>query len=493
MKNDLPTVLDLIRLAHENHASAEAYFHAGKFVSYGDLIGRAAHMQRQMEPYKKSVAVYSGNPHVFITGYFAGILSGRPTFLIPGDIRAEEVSELIQEYEIGCVLTDQELLADAAIINPVSFTETQSGELQLSKIFSRSVSLDDVAIVLTTSGTTGVRRAVPITHRNLVWTGREFNKILGLKRPMRELVLVPLAHSFGARRILAQLMNGGCVIVAEGVFNPAWALTMMRDHACEVLAAVPPQIRILQGRFRKDFERYGQVIRHVELSSAFMSAEEKAELVQILPAARIVMGYGLTEATRSAMLVLRDETNKLDTVGKPFPGVRHVIVDGEGREVQPGDVGEIVIQGPNTIHHYWGRGGVPRLPEFINGFPTGDLGYIDVDGYLNLAGRKDDVINVGGKKFHPSEIELIIEKYFPAMDCAIAKKSSAVLGFQPVLCVAPTVVQAEQILQTISGLVEAYKRPAAIVRVDAIPRTANGKVQRPKLNEMVAALSGEGA
>jgi acyl-CoA synthetase (AMP-forming)/AMP-acid ligase II len=249
---------------------------------------------------------------------------------------------------------------------------------------------------------------------------------------------------------------------------------------------------MLGDRFRGHLAAIGPQIRHVELSSSPMHADEKADLVALLPNAEINLGYGLTEATRSSHLSLNRDVEHLDSAGRPgFPGVEITIRDEAGAVLADGRVGEIVVTGGNVAQAYIiGREWV-REPFEGGSFHTGDLGHLDGEGYLHVAGRMDDMINTGGHKLHPTEVERVLHEAFPDLDCAISQRPHPLLGARPVLCLGDADADAATILGLLHRACEAYKVPEEVVRLAAIPRTANGKVIRSELARSVNSLAGE--
>ena len=472
-------------LAHAARAFADRpAVKAGDTLSYATLWRDAAATARAIDAHPAStLGIYCRDPIRFVVALYGAILSGRLAFLIAGEAERADAARIVDYFGIEALVTDDtDPAAPVPTIAPARNDEADDGATMLDDIKA-----DDYAIALLTSGTTGKRRAVPATHRNLMWTGRAYNDVLGLTDGHRELVMVPLTHSLGVRQLFALLLVGGCLVPLPGPFNPAKALVTLRDEDCDMICAVPTQIRtMLGGRFRRDLAAIGPQIRHVELSSSPMHADEKSDLVSLLPNAEINLGYGLTEATRSSHLSLNRDTAHLDSAGKPgFPGVEITIRDEDGTILASGDVGEIVVTGGNVAEAYIiGREWV-REPFEGGSFHTGDLGYLDGEGFLHVVGRKDDMINIGGRKLHPTEVERVLHEAFPDLDCAISQRPHPVLGARPVLCLGDADADAESILGLLRQACDAYKVPGEVVRLEAIPRTANGKIIRSELARSV--------
>lgn len=476
-------------LAHAARAFADRpAVKAGDTLSYGALWRDAAATAGAIDALPGStLGIYCRDPIRFVIALYGAILSGRLAFLITGEADGADAARIIDYFAIEAMITDtDDLMAPVPIIRPVQNSDDEVGIAAVDGIKG-----EDYAIALLTSGTTGKRRAVPATHSNLMWTGHAYNDVLGLTDGHRELVMVPLTHSLGVRQLFALLLVGGCLVPLPGPFNPAKALVTLRDEECDMICAVPTQIRtMLGGRFRRDLAAIGPQIRHVELSSSPMHADEKSDLVSLLPNAEINLGYGLTEATRSSHLSLNRDTAHLDSAGRPgFPGVEITIRDEDDAVLASPAVGEIVVTGGNVAEAYIiGRDWV-REPFAGGSFHTGDLGYLDGEGFLHVVGRKDDMINIGGRKLHPTEVERVLHEAFPDLDCAISQRPHPVLGARPVLCLGDATADADSILGLLRQACDDYKVPGEVVRLDAIPRTANGKIIRSELARSVSALA----
>jgi long-chain acyl-CoA synthetase len=238
--------------------------------------------------------------------------------------------------------------------------------------------------------------------------------------------------------------------------------------------------------------RAGPNLRTIELGSAFLSASDKRRLLELFPNARICMHYGLTEASRSTFLEFRSEAAKLDTVGRPSPNVTIQICDPDGRALPPGEHGEIFVSGGHVTAGYWND--VERTRAHLTAdraFRTGDHGYFDADGYVCLLGRKDELINCGGVKISPLELEAKIAEARPTLEfCVVGIPDPAgIAGEVPVVAVAgapqPTLTLAA-LTAELAQKVEKNKLPREVIFIDRIPRTENGKPIRRELRALLS-------
>lgn len=488
------TAVTLMAHANRVHAERPALETVDGSVTYRELFSDVVATASKLEAIDADrVAVWCKRLRSQVCAMYAGMLTGAIVFLVPRDMPSETQCALRSAYGISCFLTDRKDAGAWGDSIPVEAPCISEGVLPAADALvqaiedrGRNLSVDDIALALFTSGTTGLPRAVPVTHRNLVWTTHVFNEFMGISEPMHELVLPPLAHSFGARRLLAQLAVGGCVHASEDqVLNPAWAANVIQKYSCATVSAVPSHIRLLVSLFGQKLKTIGASIRHMELSSEPMDAEEKQALMDLLPNADIVMGYGLTEATRTVLLRFREDHEKLAKAGAPFPGVKVDILDDDGAPVDDDESGEIYVSGPNVFPGYLTRDGVDRSPVEKGHYATGDVGFIDKDGFLQIVGRADAVINVGGRKVHPVELEALIRRRFRDTVFAISYLKDDLVGAIPVLCIEGDSAEGNEMLALIRENCESYKWPKEVIHLNEIPRTANGKIKRTDLRDVL--------
>jgi acyl-CoA synthetase (AMP-forming)/AMP-acid ligase II len=205
------------------------------------------------------------------------------------------------------------------------------------------------------------------------------------------------------------------------------------------------------------------------------------------------MPYGLTEASRSTFLEFRSESHKLDTVGRASPNVTIEIRDQELSPCKGGEQGEIVVRGGHVTEGYFRDDARTRGAFTADGaFRTGDFGFLDEEGYLHLLGRKDELINKGGIKISPLELEEKLREAYPELDfCVVGVPDpEGLAGEVPVMAYASaTELSLGDVLSALAQKVERSKLPTAIARVDSIPRTANGKPMRRVLREQLTSAS----
>jgi acyl-CoA synthetase (AMP-forming)/AMP-acid ligase II len=341
---------------------------------------------------------------------------------------------------------------------------------------------DDVALVLHTSGSTGRPKRVPLMHLNLTVSATNVARGYALSPDDVSMCVMPLFHVHGlVASTLATFQSGGTVIVPVK-FNPLSFWRIARDHGVTWYSAVPTLHQLLlaraadptSGRKLPGTEK----LRFIRSCSAALPPRVMHALEAAF-GAPVLEAYGMTEAAHQmATNPLPPAIRKPGSVGRGA-NVRVSIMDAQGRHCRSGDRGEVVIQGPNVI------GGYENNPEanavsFVDGwFRTGDRGYIDADGYLHLVARIKELINRGGEKISPREIDEVLLAH-PAVAEAVSfgvphgtwgeEVAAAVVVRHP--------VTENELLDYCKEHLAEFKRPKQIHITDVIPRTATGKIQR---------------
>ena len=345
---------------------------------------------------------------------------------------------------------------------------------------------DDIALVLHTSGSTGRPKRVPLRHRNLAVSIQNIARTYALSARDVSLCLMPLFHVHGLMAsTMATLYTGGTV-VAPAKFNPLAFARLLRDHQVTWYSAVPTlhQLALARRSAQDSFPS----LRFVRSCSASLAPElmQKMEDAFGVP---VLEAYGMTEASHQmASNPLPPAARKPGSVGQGT-GVGITIRDETGKELPSGQTGEVCIHGPNVIREYENNPEATAKSFFGEWFRTGDQGILDADGYLVLTGRIKELINRGGEKIAPREIDEVLLAH-PAVAEAVCFGVPHPTWGEEVAAAAVLkgeATEADLVAHCRARLAE-FKCPKKIHIVQAIPRTATGKIQR--LNVAAAFASG---
>ncbi|WFU74033.1 non-ribosomal peptide synthetase [Bradyrhizobium sp. CB2312] len=346
---------------------------------------------------------------------------------------------------------------------------------------------DDDAFILLTSGTAARPKMVPLTQRNVCLSAYNAGRVLSLAPNDRLLNVLPLFHAHGLiSGLLTALAAGSSVICTEG-FDAASFFGWMRELQPTWYTAVPTIHRALLTAAEADPDRARssslRVIRSASssLAPAILNGLEATFGVPVLET------YGMTEAA-SQIAANPFELRKVGSVGRAA-GPEIAIMDETGRLLASGERGEIMLRGPNMSRGYYNDEAATRTAFRDGWFRTGDLGYLDADGYLFIVGRIKDVINRGGQKISPLEVEEILLSHPAVLEAGVFAVPHPKLGenVAAVVVLRPnSEATSDQLRQFARKRLAAYKVPSLIRSVAALPKGASGKVKRNALAELIA-------
>jgi acyl-CoA synthetase (AMP-forming)/AMP-acid ligase II len=376
---------------------------------------------------------------------------------------------------------------------PVVVAEVTNGVVKLNPSSSGKTAAapnnDAIALVLHTSGSTGRPKRVPLRHRNLAVSAKNIIGTYNLNPSDVALIAMPLFHVHGlVASTLATLASGGTVVVPPK-FNPLSFWRTVRDTKSTWYSAVPTIHSLLLARATPGERPQGaEFLRFIRSCSAPLSPEMMHNLESAF-GAPVLEAYGMTEASHQmSSNPLPPAARKPGSVG-PGTGVKIGIMDAEGNLLPNGATGEVVIQGPNVIDGYENNPDA-NATSFTKGwFRTGDQGILDADNYLQLTARIKELINRGGEKISPREIDEVLLAHPQIAEAVCFGVPHATWGEE----VAAAVVlkggcNESDILSFCKERLADFKRPKKIHIVEAIPRTATGKIQR---KNVAAAFSGD--
>lgn len=346
-------------------------------------------------------------------------------------------------------------------------------------VSSSTPSGDDIALVLHTSGSTGRPKRVPLKHRNLAVSAANIVDTYQLTPQDVSLCLMPLFHVHGlVASTLSTFLSGGTVVVPAR-FNPLGFWRTVRDHRVTWYSAVPTIHQLILARLNSTERPAGAGhLRFIRSCSAPLPVEA-GQKMEALIGAPVLEAYGMTEASHQmASNPLPPRPHKLGTVG-PGTGIRISIMDQSGQHLATGEQGEVVIQGPSVIEGYENNPDA-NAKSFVDGwFRTGDQGALDGEGYLQLTGRIKELINRGGEKIGPREIDDVLLTHPSVGEAVCFGVPHPTWGEEVAAAVVLREPAAEaEIIAFCRERLADFKCPKKIYVVDSIPRTATGKIQR---------------
>ncbi len=360
---------------------------------------------------------------------------------------------------------------------------------------------NDVTVLMYTAGTTGLPKGVPQTHE-----GYASYMLSSVSPPSPEihemnLLSMPMYHVAGLQAMLAAIY-GGRTIALMKQFDPKEWMEFVQRVKPDRAMLVPTMLKKIIDD--PDFHKYDlSSLKVITYGGAAMPFEVIKKAIELFPNTMFINAYGQTETT-STIAALGPEDHRItpdmpeeerekklrrlrSSIGRPLPDVEVKVIDEEGRELPPGEVGEIVARGPRIMKGYWGDEEKTKKALTPDGWlRTGDRGYMDEEGYIYLVGRADDLIKRGGEFVSPDEVESLLYSHPKVAEAAVigvpdeewGQEVKAIVVLKPGETATP-----EEIIDWCRGKIAGFKRPRAVVFVDELPKTSTGKVLRRVLRE----------
>ncbi len=351
-----------------------------------------------------------------------------------------------------------------------------------------------VAVLQYTGGTTGAAKAAMLTHRNLIANVVQTNAWNVRRQAGREIVLttIPLFHIYGLTVGLLNALTEGDTVVLQTQPNLPELLTLIRRYRPTQFPGVPA---LYAGLLRqpKTNEHDLRSIRFCLSGSAPLPGEVQRQF-EALTGTRLIEGYGLSETSPVTHANPADGSRRVGSIGLPLPDTDEKIVDLETgtRELPIGEEGELVVRGPQVMLGYYRRPSETALVLKDGWFRTGDVARLDADGFAYLIDRIKDMINVGGMKVWPREVEEVLFRHPAVQEAAVVGAPDPELGevVKAYVVLRPgAAATAADLMAFVREHLAHYKAPRSIEFLDALPRTGVQKVLRRVLRDQAAAPS----
>jgi acyl-CoA synthetase (AMP-forming)/AMP-acid ligase II len=482
-------------------------------LTYADLNDQVSRLctvfkQLGLQP-RDVVAVLDTNSDLYIECYYAAAKAGL-TFL-PLNYRAKdaELEYMINTADAKVLLVGDRYVDLVARIKPrlktgklVAMGASAPGMDRLSDLMAKAepeesevdVDEEDVSILMYTSGTTSLPKGVQLRFRDFTaYVTANVEMADGSDRGVA-LVCVPFYHIAGTTAYMSNIWAGRKIIVMPQFDAKSWLDLVQREHVTHafVVPTMMKQIIDEPGFARADLSS----LTNLAYGGAPMPVQVIRRAIEAFPKkVGFVNAYGQTETTSSLTILGPDDhriegtatekelkLKRLNSIGKPLPDVEIKVRDEEGKFLPHGQVGEIIIRTPRIMKGYAGREDDARLPDGWRA--TGDLGWLDDDGYVFFAGRKDDMIIRGGENIAPAEIETVLMSHPDVDEVAVIGVPSEEWGQTVKAFVVPRKgqkVSESDLEEFCRSRLASFKRPESIEFLDALPRNPLGKILRKDL------------
>ncbi len=391
--------------------------------------------------------------------------------------RVLELSEALQSFRVFFVKGPGPCKTAASCIPVESLAEVFASDMD-SKGLPVDVKPEDVATITFTSGSTGLPKGVMHTHQSCIACATFTRDFLGLSPNDLTAIPLPLHHVLAFRRVLTCILAKCSAVIAPDIFAALKVIPTLRPTG---LVLVPAACNIMIDNFASFLRDNDGIVRYIEIGSAPMSRERLSSLQAILPSTQIHVTYGLTEGRVGYLKT--GPSGSFNLLACSNDGLQVQVVDKDGHPVRDGETGEILLTGSGLMRGYWGQPVSEQERLATHGFRTGDMGRADGRGNVELLGRLDDILKIGGHKVNPREIETVINQH-PAVGESVIVGLPDPQGILELTLHAYVVLKkgasctSAELTAHCRKCLELYKVPVKTHFCSSFPKTPLGKIQR---------------
>ena len=490
----MPTFADPLMRAVQIAGEHTAVISEGHHFTFRELDSRcrrlAAVLHSKGAKPGDRIAVLAANTNHHLESYVAIPAAG--FVIVPLNTRhaGPELEYAVKDAEVKILLTDRDPgelreLVETVVMIPDEYDALleSADEIELGA----GITEDTLAGLFYTGGTTGASKGVMLTHRNLISNTFHFMTMAPPAANSVFLVMAPMFHAAGSNGILGGIWTGGCQIPLK-VFDPAIALDLIEKHKVTHTLGVPTMLAAIAELQHKE-PRDTSSLTMVAHGGSPIATEVVRRAAEAFPTAEFVHVYGMTEAS-PLVTGLRNEQDLLDvdrsrSCGQSLIGVQVKIIDIDGKELPCGEVGELAARGPNIMKGYWNKPEQTAEVLVDGWYRSGDMGYMDDEGFVFLVDRAKDMIVSGGENVYCSEVEEALYKHPAVLEAAVFGVPDEAWGEAVHAVVVPREeVTSEELIAFCRTRIAGYKLPKAITLSDEeLPKSGPGKILKRELRE----------
>ena len=499
------TLAAMITDQADHFADKIAIYYQDQKISYGDLnltANRIANSLRNKGVKKgENVAILLPNRPEFVQSFFGIVKAGAVAVLINTSLKTEEIEYILHDSKSRYLITSDRYcetlakvrknlpdLADVFILGDevpkgsLSYDELLFGEESEPMI---AIEAEDSAGIIYTAGISGRPKGAVLTNGNYFSNIIAIVNSAGLTHRTRMMCFLPLFHVMGLTfNMLAPLYAAGSIVLMRG-FSAREFLPALSKYRVTSFAAVPTVFAILNELHDK--EKYDLSSLALCISGAAPLDVETVKKFEVEYGAKIIEGYGLTEATCAVCINPVDGRRKVGSVGFPLPGIEVQIVDEENYEVDPMEIGQIIIRGDSVMNGYFNDEKSTETTFHDGWLYTGDLGYVDEEGYFFITGRKKEMIIRGGENIYPAEVEEVLRTFEKIKAVAVIGMPDPIWGEEVVAYVVKKEGQKldeQEVIDYTKTKLADYKCPRKVRFIEEMPKGISGKIRKMLLFKM---------
>jgi len=433
-----------------------------------------------------NVGLFCKNSPEFIYSYFA--ITGLGAVVVPLNymLAPREIAYIVKDARIKTMVTMQHIelpMQITQLVLPEFIPSLESMTYDETPVPS-DLDEERESVIIYTSGTTGYPKGAVLSHNNLISNAGAIAEVLMINEKDNMLCVLPMFHSFAwTVTILAPLLHGASITIVES-FMPKEVISTIFEQNVTVVCGVPSMYNFYITLGNADVF---DTVRLFVSGGAPLPGEILNQFNTKI-GKPIMEGYGLSEASPAAVMNPLGR-GKAGSIGKPLPGIEVKIADADNKRLPPGEVGELIIKGPNVMKGYYNMPEATKKAVVDGWLHTGDLAYEDEDGYFYIVDRLKDLVIVGGLNVYPREVEEVIYKYPGIREAAVIGIPDEVRGED--LCAFISLQEGaaydkKALLAFLQTNLANYKVPREVTILETLPKNATGKIMKRELKEMYA-------
>jgi long-chain acyl-CoA synthetase len=470
----------------DRYASRPALFHrgGGRAISYGELAalvdGWAAALRARGAGVDGSVAIWLPNSPAFVAAFLATLRLGAVAAPLGILLKPREVRARLEIARPAVLVTTPALARELDAVAPrvLAVDPTSVDVDPASRIDPVARAADDVAVLVFTSGTAGEAKAAELTHSGIAWNAEALARGFAMTAEDVQLAVAPLSHVLGMSGVMNASLLSGAGIALMDRFDAEAALDIIGRTKTSGVMGAPPMFAALV----REARRTGGAARlRFAMAGGAALSDELARAVEETFGCALRDGYGMSEV--GGGITLTALPTRPRSVGPALPGSEVRIVDlATGAPLPAGERGEVAVRSPSVMRGYRGQGEGTRAAVARDGWlATGDVGYLDRDGYLFLVDRKKELIIRSGYNVYPREVEEVLFSCPGVLEAAVVGVPDEEHGEEVVALVVPAQpgnLDPEVVKAFARDRLAAYKYPRHVLVVTDLPKGPTGKISK---------------
>lgn len=469
------------------------------YMTYNEFFNKVEDKAKHLEKigYKTNqIGIFLSNTIDYIIAYFAITFIDNIIVPISATSRESELISIIEYCDLSLIITNNHYKEDLKCVlknytREIFIFSLDDNSIEKAGLgrdyfeqggFSDTATENSVAIMLHTSGTTSNPKRVMLTHNNLISNIKSISQMLNLDENSRTILTVPLHLASGNSQMLTHLYVGASIVIMDGMFISNKILAKIQKHKITNFFGVPFMMEALI--CCKNIEKYDlSSVKFMCFGGGPVFADKITDFIKRFPQTGFGQMYGQTEASpRITHFLPDDDIGKIGSAGKPLPGIEVRLVDSKGRDVEIGNVGELIASGDNIMKGYYKNSAETEKVIKDGWLYTGDLARYDKDGYIYIIGRTKNIIIYSGYNIYPEEIEEVLMSHPNVKEAYVFGVEEEFSGEVPIAKVVlkdiTSNITPDELINYCFDKMESYKVPDKIIFADQIEKTLSGKIKR---------------